>query len=192
MEEEDRTTGELLLALDGDYRRCYSMVVQRLDEGERLPDGTISADYELDARQLIRAAFAYIEGATFVLKIEASFNAEENGIELLPQQSHFIFEADFDLSDKGEILEKAAKIPLSKNVRFAFNVFAEANQIGFAFDPSVEWWSSFRESVRVRDRLTHPRMPSDLDVSPREVIAMIKAKTGFDEVLHFLLGSREA
>ncbi|MEN1943215.1 hypothetical protein WCE55_05045 [Luteimonas sp. MJ293] len=192
MEDDERTTGELLLALDSDYRRCYAGILDRINEGEHLEDGTISADHEFDARQLIRAAFAYIEGATFVLKIEASFNSEENGIELLPQQNHFIFESGFELSDKGVVLEKAAKIPLSKNVRFAFNVFAQANGISFTFDPSVEWWSLFKDSTRVRDRLTHPRMPQDLDVTPREVIAMINAKDGFDGVLYYLLGARGA
>lgn len=190
MEEDARTTRELLLALDDDYRRCYSEVIDRLNEGTRQADGTIDADHEFDARQLIRTAFAYIEGATYILKIEASFNADENGIELTPQQQHFIFEADFGLSDKGDVLEKPAKIPLSKNVRFAFNVFAEANGVDFHFDASAEWWSLFRDSVHVRDRLTHPRMPSDLDVSPSEVIAMVKAKAGFDEVLYFLLRTR--
>jgi hypothetical protein len=40
-----------------------------------------------------------------------------------------------------------------------------------------------RESVRVRDRLMHPRMPEDLDVSPKELIKALRAKNGLDELL---------
>ncbi len=85
---DEWTTADLLEALDSDYRRCYQQIITRLDEGERDEKGNISADYEFEARQLIRAAFAYIEGAVFVIKIEASFNCEEKGIELTPQQHH--------------------------------------------------------------------------------------------------------
>lgn len=196
MEEHEnhdgRMTGDLLEILDSDYRRCYSQILKRLDEGQRTEDGCITADYEFDARQLIRSAFAYIEGATYILKIEASFNCEENGIDILPQQFHFIFEADFGLNEKGEIVQRPAKISLAKNIRFAFSIFAEANGIESSFDPSVEWWSLLQNSIRVRDRLMHPRTPSDLDVTPKETIAMIQAKAGFDELLHSLLAASKA
>ncbi|WPL17828.1 hypothetical protein Thiowin_02870 [Thiorhodovibrio winogradskyi] len=189
---DERTTADLLEALDSDYQRCYQQIITRLDEGERDEKGNISADYEFEARQLIRAAFAYIEGAVFVIKIEASFNCEEKGIELTPQQHHFIFEADFDLNDKGEVVQKPAKIPLAKNIRFAFSVFAQANGIKPTLDVGSEWWSKLQESIRVRDRLTHPRSPSDLDVSPSEVISTVVAKSGFDEALHALISASKA
>jgi hypothetical protein len=190
--EDDRTTADLLLALDEDYRRCYEQVLKRLDEGERNEHGHIYADHGFDARQLIRSAFAYIEGATFVLKIEASFNSEEKGVAFTPQQHHFIFEVDFDLNDKGEIIERPAKISLTKNIRFSFAVFAYANKIDNNLDVSLKWWAKLKEAIKVRDRLMHPRFMSDLDVSPQEVIATITAKAGFDEALHALIESGKA
>lgn len=191
-EDDDRTTAELLLMLDEDYRRCYAQILKRLEEGERDENGCIDADYEFDARQLIRTIFAYIEGATFILKTEASFNSDEKGFELTAQQHHFIFEADFDLNDKGEVIQKPAKISLTKNIRFAFSVFAQANGIANTLDASVGWWAKLKEAIKVRDRLMHPRLPSDLDVSPQEVLAAIQAKVGFDETLHSLLNASKA
>ncbi|WP_431025246.1 hypothetical protein [Halomonas sp. H5] len=190
--EDERTTADLLVVLDEDYRRCYEQILLRLDEGERNEDGTVYADHEFDARQLIRTAFAYIEGATFVLKIEASFRAEERGFDLTPQQQHFIFEADFDINDKGEVVERAAKISLTKNIRFAFAVFSQASGIKNTLDVSLDWWGKLQGAIKVRDRLTHPRFPADLDVSPQEVIATIAAKVGFDEALHALIEAGKA
>ena len=178
--------------MNSDYRECYSQLLNRLDEGERAEDGTISADYEFAARQLIRTAFAYIEGETHVLKIEASFNAEENSIDPTPHQSHFIFEADFDLNDKGEVVQRPAKISLARNIRFAFSIFERANGLASHLYPNAKWWSLLRESIRVRDRLMHPRWPADLDVTPTETIAMVQAKAGFDEILETLLAARKA
>ena len=191
MDDKERTTTELLQTLDSDYRECYSQLLKRLDEGERTEDGTIPAGNGFAERQLIRAAFAYIEGATYVLKIEALFNAEEKGIDLTPQQSHFIFEADFDLNDEGEVTQRPAKISLARNIRFAISIYEQANGLAPHFDPNAEWWSLLRKSIRVRDRLMHPRWPTDLDVAPAETIAMAKAKAGFDEVLETLLATRK-
>jgi hypothetical protein len=189
---DDRSTGELIVTLDSDYQRCYEQIIKRLDEGERDENGAILADHDFDARQLIRSAFAYIEGAMFVLKIEASFNADEKSVELNLPQQHFIFEKDFDLNDKGEVVERTAKISLTKNIKFAFSVFAKANEVANTLDAGSEWWSKLKSSIKVRDRLTHPRFPSDLDVTPQELIATIKAKAGFDEALHEIISSSRA
>ena len=189
---DEKTTGELLIELDSDYQRCYEQIIKRLDEGERDENGITHAETEFDSRQLIRSTFAYIEGAMFVLKIEATFNAEEKGVELTNQQQQFIFEIDFNLNDKGEVFEYAARISLTKNIRFAFAVFAEANKLENTLDTGSDWWSKLKSSIKVRDRLTHPRFPADLDVSPKEVIEAITAKVGFDETLHKIVKASKA
>lgn len=191
-DDDDRTTAELLVTLDSDYRKCYQHVIRQLNLADKTSDGQILADTDFEARQLIRTAFAYIEGATFVLKTEATFNAEEKNVELTAQQQHFIFEADFEINDKGQVKQKAAKIPLVKNILFAFSVFAEANRLQYKLDTNARWWTLMLSSIRVRDRLMHPRTPSDPDVTPEETVAMIEAKVGFDEELHALLSASKA
>ncbi|MHB8793062.1 MAG: hypothetical protein ACYC6O_06960 [Thermoleophilia bacterium] len=91
------------------------------------------------------------------------------------------------MNEKGEIVERAARISLSRNIRFALALNEKAHKQPSLFDPSVEWWSCLREAIRVRGRLTHPKMPADLDVSPKELIKAIKAKNGFEkELLRFV------
>jgi len=54
------------------------------------------------------------------------------------------------------------------------------------FDASIEWWSCLRAAIRVRDRLTHPQLPGDLDVSGDDIVRALKAKKGFEtEVLRY-------
>lgn len=71
----------------------------------------------------------------------------------------------------------------SANIRFAFTLLERAHGYPSQFDASSEWWFCFRESTKVRDRLMHPRMPEDLDVSGDEIIKALKAKNGFDAIL---------
>lgn len=55
-------------------------------------------------------------------------------------------------------------------------------------DFSSEWWSSLKKSIKVRDRLMHPRMPNDLDVSDDEVQDTIKAMEGFTKIIYRYFG----
>jgi hypothetical protein len=190
-QEGSRSIAELIETLDSDYLKCYQHVIRQLNVAETTPDGSI-AETDFESRQLVRAAFAYIEGTTYVLKMSATLDADEHGIELSPQQQHFIFEADFDLNDKGEVFQKSARIPMAKNIRFAFAILAEANGVANPLRIEPRWWHLLKDSIKVRDRLMHPRWPADLDVSPKEVITLIQAKAGFDEELQAILTSRAA
>lgn len=179
----EATTRELIETLGDDYDRCYRELLKSFDEGEIDSDGNLDADYEFHARQLIRAAFAYIEGVTFSVKATAAAKCMDTGLPISPQERYLAVEVDYDLNDKGEVVERPAQIKLTRNIRFAFALTERANKLRPLFDPSVDWWSSLRESMRVRDRLMHPRMPGDLDVTPNELLTVIKAKNGFVKLL---------
>ncbi|MFY9327502.1 MAG: hypothetical protein WAO76_05705, partial [Georgfuchsia sp.] len=51
------------------------------------------------------------------------------------------------------------------------------------FDPSSEWWGCLKKTIKVRDRLMHPRMPLDIDISDEEVVDALKATEGFFNAL---------
>jgi hypothetical protein len=180
---EERSTGELIDALGEDCDRCHREILKSFDEAQLNSDGTLDADYEFHARQFLRALFAYIEGVMFSVKCTAAAKCMKNGIEISPQERYLVVEVDYDLNDDGVVVERPAKIKLTRNLRFAFELTERANQIPRQFAPGLEWWFCLRESIKVRDRLTHPRMPSDLDISPDELIKAIKAKNGFGDLL---------
>jgi hypothetical protein len=68
---KERTTRELIETLGNDVDRCYNSLIQAIDEGETESDGSVLADYEYYARQLIRAILAYIEGIIFSVKVKS-------------------------------------------------------------------------------------------------------------------------
>jgi len=107
----------------------------------------------------------------------------EEGIDISPQERYFAVDTQYEINDRGKIVETKAKIPLSRNIRFAIVLNRKASKVTEPFDASVEWWSCMKESIRVRDRLTHPRWPADLDVSGDEIVKLLKARDGFEEEL---------
>ncbi len=181
--EVERTTREVMHVLGEDCSLCHAQLLACIDAGEVGEDGSVDADYEFYARQLIRAVFAYIEAVTFSVKAWSAGQCMENGVEITPQERYFATDTEYDLNDKGEVVETVAKISLARNVRFAIAMNRKAHGVSQSFDPSVGWWSHFREAIRIRDRLTHPKMPGDLDVSGDDIVKVLKAKTGFEQEL---------
>jgi hypothetical protein len=180
----ERTTQELMEQLGDDVDRCHDGLLKAIDAGDRNDDGTTSVDSGYHARQLIRAIFAYIEAVTFSAKISAVGRCLALKIDVSDHERFAAVEIDSKLNDKGEVVEQPAKIRIVDNVRFAFRLLERANGGTVKFDPSSsEWWGDFKKTIRVRDRLTHPRRPEDIDVSGAEIVSALRAKDGFEKTL---------
>lgn len=177
----ERTTSELIESLGSDVTRCHEALIDSIDEGDIDQYGNVDADYEFHARQLIRAIFAFIEGVTFSVKVNAAELCIQNKRDISDAERFFATDTDYMLTDKGQVIARPAHIRLSDNIRFAFALQEKALGLSDHFDASVEWWSCFKSSVQVRDRLTHPKLPGDIDVSGQEIVDALKAYEGFRE-----------
>lgn len=180
MSDDERTTQEVIEILGQDCDRCHAELLSAIDEGAQIDSG-IDADYEYHARQLIRAIFAYIEAVTFSVKAWSAGYCMDNNIEITPQERYFATDTEYDLNDRGEVIETVAKISLARNIRFAISIHRRAHGVSEPFNASIKWWSCMKKAIRVRDRLTHPKLPGDLDVSGEDILDALKAKTGFEE-----------
>ena len=149
--DAERTTRELIETLGEDYDRCYRGILKSFDEGTIDADGNLDADYEFHARQLVRAVFAYIEGVTFSVKTSAAWKCMRDGLEITPQERYIATEVEYNINEKGEMVERPARITLTRNIRFAFALTERAHRIPAQFDPSVEWWSCLTAGCSVDD-----------------------------------------
>jgi len=150
-------------------------------------------------RAFVRAVFAFFEGMIATLKLEAILThkllqqslSEEplktvegksvwesldehlekarRGANFSPAEMLCLGELAFDLTDNGEIKWKKAKIPLEKDLSFAFRIYAKSFRVEFKLDKGGRGWQKFRTATRIRDRLTHPRRLEDLAVSDEKL-----------------------
>jgi hypothetical protein len=102
--------------------------------------GYLDVGYGFHARPLIRAVFACIEGATLSVKITAARDCMQGGIDISPPERYIAAEVDYELNEKGEVVERPARIRLSSNIRFAFALSEKARELSPQFDASAEWW----------------------------------------------------
>jgi hypothetical protein len=181
--DSERTTQEVMEVLGEDVDRSHAQLVAAIGAGVVDEHGDVDADYEFNARQLVRAVFAYIEGVTFSVKASSVWRCMIEGIEITPQEGYFSVDREYELNDRGEVVEVAAKISLARNIRFAISLNRKAHRVGTPFDASVEWWACLKEAIRIRDRLTHPKLPGDLDISGSDIVKVLEARDGFENEL---------
>ncbi|WP_372747853.1 hypothetical protein [Litorivivens sp.] len=179
----ERTTTELIVSLGEDFERCHQLVLDAIEDGKAEDGYYVNRDYEFHARNLIRSGLSLIEAATFSIKVQSANKCIEKGIPISDHERFLSIEIDADIDDKGQVVERPAKIRLTSNIRFAFGLLERASGTKTTFDPQLDWWSFLRKTIRVRDRLTHPRMPEDIDIGGEEVVDALKAVEGFEKVV---------
>jgi hypothetical protein len=126
-------------------------------------------DSEANRRAYVRAAFALIEGFVAIMKQHALAELKTGRVTLTPGELVLLLEKSYSASDAGEVTERGAFIPTPQNIKFAFAVFAKSHQASRAPDYTDHRWGSLVKAIRVRNRITHPRSASDMEVSPEEV-----------------------
>lgn len=175
----ERTTAELIETLGADVDRCHGELIKAIDAGGVSESGTIDVDYEYYARQLIRAIFAFIEAVTFSMKVQAAAYCLAHNREISDGERLLAVDTEHFLTSKGAVSQRSARIRLADNIRFAFVLQERALGLDAALSASVEWWSCLKASIKVRDRLTHPKLPGDVDVTADELVSALKAYNGF-------------
>ena len=185
-----RSTSELMLTLGQDVLTSHAHVIAALDQQEAAAKQTrhkqrkAKAAFEFAARQLIRAIFAYIEATMFSARAKAMARGIKKRVSFSESERFFALEIRAKLDNDGKVVERTANINLARNLRYTFAVIERAHRLRRTrFDASAPWWSSLQTSIKVRDRITHPRIPNDVDISTTEVAEALRAYKGFTQLL---------
>jgi hypothetical protein len=163
-------TGEIDTAIDelaSDVEKALAMLQQK--------------DTQFNRRLYVRSLFAYLEGFTYWIR--------QNAIEIdkivfrkfgaMDWERHLLLHEDLPtIADNGKIERQRQKTSF-KN-RFAFSVRAYAEIVHCKDNLfSDNGWRQLQDALKVRNRLTHPKQSSDLDVSDDDVKACQEGYTWF-------------
>jgi hypothetical protein len=153
---------------------------------------TVSPNQQFWRRAYVRTTFAFIEGMTFGIKQFTFGVAKKAGVRLLEAEKALLAEEDYDLDDKGEVTTASAKISITRNVRFAFKILGRAGAFSYELKVDDEGWDSFKKSIKIRDRLMHPKRSEDLAISDQELETVKKASAWFLDSLESCLDKLSA
>jgi len=151
----------------------------RLIQGEHKTDSA--------SRSFVRCVFALIEGTVFNLK-QTALTLHRHGKGKFSQAELAMLEdISYELNDKGEAKEQVKFLPLTKNIRFAFSAATRAFQVEFELLVDDAGWSTFRDALVIRNRITHPKCIDDLRLSDDEIQIVTDAGTWFLHNQHTLM-----
>lgn len=129
-----------------------------------------------DLRRIsIRTFFSIIEAMCYRLKVSALSRAEIKGMRLKKQEIAIINEESFFLDEKGVPRIKKIYPKVTSNLRFAFKIFARVFVAEFKLDLGGDEWEEFQKAVDIRNRVTHPKNPSDMNVTKTDFKKVIRA-----------------
>lgn len=177
--DDERSTAYVIEELGNDYDKAFKRLNASISasdaEGNHLYD-------ESQARDLYRALFAYLEGTSFSVRMwSAKILLDEGTMDGFERS--VVSEQATSLRD-GEVVLTPMKISLQENIQFTFKLADRAHKRPTqTLDTSKVWWSDFKRAVKVRDRLMHPKLPNDLDISGDEVVLAIRVHHGFVDLL---------
>lgn len=126
-------------------------------------------DSQYNRRTLIRAVFAAIEGVVFMLKDHALGSADKSpGLYSVAELAMLRDEA-YNLKDNGTARTRTYYPATEANLRFALHMYARGIDVTTSFDADGTGWQGFRDALKVRNRVTHPKTSTDYTVSDPEL-----------------------
>ena len=149
-----------------ELKEILNVLYEDVDFAERMWK---DQDSQFWRRTFIRSVFALIEGFTYSLKQVALQAAKRFHIELSKSEIALLLEESYEVNDKGLAETKKDYIQLPKNIKFAFNMYSRAYELNYKLKIDDSGWESFKESLKVRNRLTHPKSTGDVLVSDQDM-----------------------
>jgi hypothetical protein len=126
-----------------------------------------ASDDQTARRDLIRTLFAAIEGLVWVYR--EHIRSVANDIDSLSPIMELAFdERTYSVDEKGRIQEQIRFISIPAMIRLASRV-AERVCPKLKIDFGVPGWTDLQLAIKVRNRITHPKNISDLDVSVGDI-----------------------
>jgi hypothetical protein len=188
-ESESDVLNEFYIELMDNLKELTSMMLVLGRDCDEQYSAIESNDNQMHRRAYVRSVFAFIEGILHRMK-RTAFHVGNAVGSLLIAEMVMIDGASFDINDKGEVVARPVFIKFLNNVKFGFRVYSKS--VGSSFELSLDGvgWQKLRDALKVRDRLTHPKVSTDLEVTDAEVEATKKAFDWF--FISYVLCSQHA
>ncbi|RZI31025.1 hypothetical protein [Pseudomonas orientalis] len=140
-------------------------------------------------RVLIRAIFAFVEGLSYTIRMSLVKSHAEH---LSPSVIMALSEQQIDVKESGVVGVKSIKASLMSLVRLTVTQFSSCYPDRFKVKCSGPDFEALASSVRVRDRLMHPRSAADLFIDDGEAMRAAKGFFWFHRAFVLMLEAETA
>lgn len=146
---------------------------------ERAEEARRACDDPYSRRVTIRALFAMIEGLSFSMKdvVRTALNEFPEVVAKLGFKRSdiaILYEESYGLNDKGSAKARPSFLRLIPNLRFAMSSYARIFTVKWEPDCNTVGWRALNNLVDVRNRITHPKDPNDLQITDDDMSTFIQ------------------
>lgn len=136
-------------------------------------------------RAYIRSSFAYIEGATWLLK-QTCLNAHSSSgrRRLSVAEYALLRDEGYELKANGDPVTQTKFLRLLQNMKFTNRVFNRLFRASVNLGVGGKDWNNLVGAVKVRNRITHPRSMADYDVSDEEIALCRDTTHWFNDIIY--------
>jgi hypothetical protein len=147
--------GDMIQILGKDCKEHYEAIQNNQSQTQR--------------RAYVRSVFALIEGVLYCTKTAtASLGVLLSKLSI--NELVVLNGTQLEVNDKGDVASKPLHPRFLNNFKFTFKIFSKSLGSKFTLNISGQGWQSLCRAVKVRDRLMHPKIVSDLQVGDTEII----------------------
>ncbi|MEA2573176.1 MAG: hypothetical protein QOH93_474 [Chloroflexia bacterium] len=130
-------------------------------------------------RAIVRTVYSHIEAMAYLMK-QVSLAPELSPEDLFSSaELALLREDEYFLDGNGKAQRRSARISTLNNLRFSFDTFARATKITSRLPVHEHGWQFIKEGNDIRDRITHPKQPSDLFISDEQLGRVLDGHTWF-------------
>jgi hypothetical protein len=145
------------------------------------------ADTQATRRDLIRTMFAAIEGYVWEYRTYVRSVVEHVGM-ISPMMELALTETSYSVNEQGGLERHIRFISLTSMIRLVTKL-AQEHCPGLEIDFSNAGWSNLKQTIKIRNRITHPRNLSDLEITQNDIAI---SQAGFFWILKLIVEVMEA
>ena len=120
-------------------------------------------DNQTSRRDFIRTLFAAVEGSVWLFREHVRSIADDLD-ELSPMLAMAINENSYSVGENGKLIEQQRHIPMLSMIRLVTNL-AKKLSPDLDADFSGSGWIDLKRTIAIRNRITHPKSTSDLNIT---------------------------
>lgn len=170
-------------ASDKEFLRLFDIFVQELavfnEQIKVFGDQTWHRAYT-------RTLFSMIETLTYRLKEDIYNLLESEGEEITSELQGKLKGQIIKRNKQGQLQIKPCYQSLPNSIEYAFAHYACMHSIDYKIDKNSPGWQWLINSLKIRNRITHPKETADLEINNDELVIIQSAGKWFLETLNDL------
>ena len=167
------------------FRNLTEPMVKLLEDASEAEELLEEKDNQFFRRAFIRSLFSSTEGIIWLMKQTCLNGKSPDGRRRISIADYaMLADQSYDLKNNGETSVQTKFLKLPDNLRFTVKIINRLFDSQLDLEVGTVKWDKFRKAIEIRNRITHPRKASEIDISDDEINLCKEVSGWFNDLVH--------